>query len=227
MIDSGVGPMGSVSTEPPKVVPGAAAEAGRPAEVPAVLVQFGRVPEIGRFEWKQAEPATHGMQVVVRSHRGLQLGRLLQQAGECSGEAAVSQGAEPDAGGESPPAGDTAEGPCVLRVATEDDLKAAVEQQLDAEDDFRVWAERISQWQLELELVDIEWTLDRAKLILYVLNERGPDCTRLAIQAAAAGLGLVEVQPVTAEGPAQAEAGGGGCGSGGCGSGGCGSRGGH
>ena len=46
-----------------------------------------------------------------------------------------------------------------------------------------------------MELIDLEWTLDKSKLILYVLNDRGPEATRLGLQAAAAGLGTVEVQP--------------------------------
>ena len=70
--------------------------------------------------------------------------------------------------------------------------------------------------RLDLQLIDLEWTLDRTKLILYVLNERGPDCTKLALQAAAAGLGLVEVQPVDENGLVAVEPSGG-CGSGGCG----------
>ena len=64
---------------------------------------------------------------------------------------------------------------------------------------------------------DLEWTLDRQKLVLYVLGGRGPDTTRLALQAAAAGLSVIEVQPVSAEGVVPLPAAGGGCGSGGCG----------
>ena len=181
-----------------------------------VLVRYGRVPELGRFRWQTTEPATRGAQVVIRSHRGLQLGVLLEQAGPCTPEPPAEEPAE------QPSEDDSA----VLRLATAEDLKSSVSLQLDAEDGFSEWTERIREWKLELELIDIEWTLDRSKLILYVLNERGPDCTRLAIQAAAAGLATVEVQPVNADGPVEA-AGGGGCGSGGCGSGGCGSKGGH
>jgi hypothetical protein len=82
---------------------------------------------------------------------------------------------------------------------------------------FPEWITRITEWELMLELIDLEWTLDRQKLILYVLNDRGPDCTKLALQAAAAGLGTIEVQPVTAEGLVTPPASTGGCGSCGCG----------
>ncbi len=78
-------------------------------------------------------------------------------------------------------------------------------------------AGRIDEWKLSLELIDLEWTLDKSKLILYVLNDRGPESTKLALQAAAAGWGTIEVQPVGPDGPISVSQGGG-CGSGHCGS---------
>jgi len=73
------------------------------------------------------------------------------------------------------------------------------------------------QWGLSLELIDLEWTLDRQKLILYVICDRGPDTTKLALQAAASGFGVVEVQPVSSTGlvtipQSSCGSGGGGCG---------------
>ena len=60
--------------------------------------------------------------------------------------------------------------------------------------------------------MDIEQTLDGEKHILYVLSVRGAETTRLALLAAAAGLGIVSVQPVDAEGIVDGT--GSGCGSG-------------
>lgn len=100
------------------------------------------------------------------------------------------------------------------------DLASAESRRAECDAEFGRWCERIREWNLALELIDLERTLDGKTLVLYVLNERGPDCTRLALQAAAAGLGIVEVRPVGAEGLMPVETGGG-CGSGGCGSGGC------
>ncbi|MFN8705965.1 MAG: hypothetical protein ACK50J_04745, partial [Planctomyces sp.] len=82
----------------------------------------------------------------------------------------------------------------------------------------------VREWKLELELIDLEITLDE-KTVLYVLNDRNAETTRLALLAAATGRGIVIVQPVTADGVVPlGSGGGGGCGSGGCGSGGCGSH---
>lgn len=115
---------------------------------------------------------------------------------------------------------DFLEQPGVLRAATDDDLATAAQRTADCEAEFATWQQRIDAWQLDLAVIDLERTLDGQKLILYVLNERGPDCTKLAIQAAAAGLGIIEVQSVGTTGlsaPNQS----GGCATGGCGSGGC------
>ncbi len=107
----------------------------------------------------------------------------------------------------------------IVRAATAEDEQAANRLKLDCEREFPIWRGRIDEWKLSLELIDLEWTLDKSKLILYVLNDRGPECTKLALQAAAAGLGIVEVQPVGPDGPVVQSAASG-CGSGHCGSGG-------
>lgn len=159
-----------------------------------VLVRYGAIPEVARFCWTPATPPERGQLVVVSSHRGLMLGTVLEQA-KHAGEAEVETE--------------------VLRVATADDLRMAKELQVSCTQEYSDWLERISRWNLELQLLDLEKTLDGAKKILYVLCDRGPDSTKLALQAAAEGLGIIEVQPVDAEGLVNIESGGGGCGSGG------------
>ncbi len=104
----------------------------------------------------------------------------------------------------------------ILRAATSEDLKRQHNLKLRAEQEFIAWRERIQKWQVDVELVDLEWTLDGNKLILYVLNSRGPECTKLAIQAAAEGLGVIDVVPVSTGGVVVPAASGCGCGSGGC-----------
>jgi hypothetical protein len=168
-----------------------------------VLARYGRVPQVARF-------AVHGFalqrddSVVVSTDRGEELATVLQllpsPKRKVSGEWDVNWTGE------------------VLRLATQDDLTVAAASALAAEVSFPQWLDRASKWKLQLELIDLERTLDE-RLILYVLNDRGAETTRLALLAAAAGFGVVHVQPVGAEGIVEST--GGGCGSGGCGSGGC------
>ena len=169
------------------------------------LVRYGAVPEVARCRLEDGLPRPQrGERVVVETHRGMQLGEVL---GDVRIEA-------------EHPAAFT-----ILRSAGQADLAAARQAAELSTSEFPAWTSRITEWQLDLQLIDIEHTLDGAKLVLYVLNERGPECTRLAIQAAASGFGIIEVQPVGAEGlVTQPTSGGCGTGGGGCGSsgGGCG-----
>lgn len=163
-----------------------------------VLVRYGSVPEVARFVNRSGGEVARGESVVVRTHRGLQLGEVLETIAASSNSSAAD-----DSDFE------------IVRIATSDDRASAREQQVKCEGEFYDWCRRIVLWNLSIELIDLEQTLD-GKRILYVLTERGPATTTLALQAAAAGLGIVEVQPVSAAGLVSLPFGGG-CGSGGCG----------
>lgn len=162
------------------------------------LVRYGAVPEVLRCTWKGVPPLQRGVRVVLQTHRGRELGVVLEvvrPAGELRDEV--------------PPAAE------ILRIANAGDLQKEAALRELCRNEFPAWTQRIADWGLDLQLIDLEWTLDESRLILYVLNERGPECTKLALQAAAAGLGIIEVQPVSENGPVVLPAGGG-CGSCGC-----------
>jgi cell fate regulator YaaT (PSP1 superfamily) len=166
-----------------------------------VLVRYGAIPEVARFSARASADVQRGCHVIVQTHRGHELGTVLE---------VVRPSAEPLRNGDSPAVSGE-----VLRPATDADCATSAEARRQAEREFAVWQQRIADWDLDLQLIDLEWTLDRSRLILYVLNERGPESTKLALQAAAAGLGVIEVQPVSSEGLVAAATGGG-CGSCGC-----------
>ncbi|MEZ6059780.1 MAG: hypothetical protein R3C19_05410 [Planctomycetaceae bacterium] len=177
-----------------------------------VLVRYGSVPQVARFEWSSQElPTTadrnselngndiRGTRVVVETSRGLELGAVLENLVPAMAAGRVVSGS-------------------VLRTASDDDLGRFRENERMANQQFEDWRKRIDAWNLQLQLIDLEWTLDRSRIVLYVLNDRGAETTRLALLAAAAGLGIIHVQSVSADGVIQQSSG---CGSGGCGSGGC------
>ena len=132
--------------------------------------------EVARFG---ASPdVSVGAWVVVRSARGEEIGVVL---------GAAKDGRIED------------EAPTVLRIATSEDREAVSRRRAQCEAAFPAWQQRIRDWQVEVELIDLEQTLD-GKLVLYVLNDRGPETTKLALKAAAGGFGVIEVQPVGPEG---------------------------
>lgn len=173
-----------------------------------ILVRYGTMPEVSRFDAEPVGEVVRGERVLVETHRGLQLGEVLDPVRTSLKDPTFV----PETNG------DTTSTPLspVIRRADEEDLVTAQALKREAEQAFDDWQQRITDWKLELELIDLEWTFDRQKLILYVLNERGPDCTKLALQAAAAGLGIIEVQPVDAEGLVSVSQSSGGCGACGC-----------
>ncbi|MCR9202462.1 MAG: hypothetical protein NXI04_27800 [Planctomycetaceae bacterium] len=175
------------------------------------LVRYGRVPQVARFGLSGALRDTllsvdrRLPDVVVQTDRGEEVGALLEviRPGLLTENPSIT--------------GD------LLRLATESDRSRAAENSRDADTEFFDWQQRIADWDLQLQVIDMEWTLDRDNVILYVLNDQNAETTRLALLAAAGGYGIIHVQPVNADGiDYAATGGGGGCGSGGCGSGGCG-----
>ena len=173
-----------------------------------VLVRYGAISEVARFCNASGKMLRRGESVVLQTHRGIECGVLLEDAAQAEEQRFADADLETSAAVTQ-----------ILRISTEEDRRAYASLKSNCEEQFAVWQERIRAWSLQLELIDIERTLDETKLILYVLNDRGPECTRLALLAAAAGLGIVEVQSVGADGLVTVPTGGG-CGSGGCGSGG-------
>jgi cell fate regulator YaaT (PSP1 superfamily) len=172
-----------------------------------VLVRYGAIPEVGRFSHALPERPVRNLPVVVESHRGLELGTLLEVVQNGSNGSNHDSGSHAD-GSELAP---------VVRIATADDRAQHAALRRAAQLEYSAWRDRIHDGNLELELIDLEWTLDRRKLVLYVLGGRGSDTTKLALLAATQGLTAIEVQPVAAEGVVPMPAEGGGCGSGGCG----------
>jgi cell fate regulator YaaT (PSP1 superfamily) len=177
-----------------------------------LLVRYGAVPEVSRFAHDLVDPPDRHEHVVVSTHRGLELGTVLESL-RISSEPRI--GTNGHSGDQHASTDETTQR--VLRRASPEDEARHAELGHEARESFNEWQNRIADWKLDLDLIDLEWTLDRQKLVLYVLGGRGPDTTKLALQAAAAGLAVVEVQPVDANGPVPVPAAGGGCGSGGCG----------
>ncbi|MFM7166538.1 MAG: hypothetical protein ACKO3T_14970, partial [Planctomycetaceae bacterium] len=158
-----------------------------------VLARYGLVPQVARFGGTGPVPARDA-EIVVTTERGTELAVVLQPL---KVRGPLTEAAEQLTGR-------------MLRLLSAED-RAAVQQRRSADEQaFASWLQRAETWKLQLQIVDLEHTMDD-RLILYVLNDRGPETTRLALLAAAAGCGIVHVQPVSAEGLVP-EKSGGGCG---------------
>jgi cell fate regulator YaaT (PSP1 superfamily) len=156
------------------------------------LIRYGAIPEILAAGWNGSVPLERGTSVVANTPRGLQIAQVLGPA-----KTAPSPHTSSSDTAEAETTPDQTE---IRRLAGSQDLAQVTELRELAGTEFPIWQQRIADWSLQLQLIDLEWSLDRTRLTLYVLNDRGPECTRLALLAAAGGLGTIDVQPVSSTG---------------------------
>ena len=162
-----------------------------------VLARYGLVPQVARFGGTGEVP-TRDQEIVVTTERGTEAAVVLQAL-----TARATQGVT-----------DQQLTGRVLRLMSSTDHLSVQQRRQAADQSFAAWMQRAAGWKLQLQIIDLEHTLDD-RLILYVLNDRGPETTRLALLAAAAGYGVIHVQAVSAAGIVP-EKSGGGCGDCGC-----------
>jgi cell fate regulator YaaT (PSP1 superfamily) len=173
------------------------------------LVRYGLARSMGRFRAASGalEP---GRTVVIRTHRGTELGEILA---------------------ESPPTPSTGAEPApILRLATPEDLERARKVANDRSAHFEVCRAAFEDGAWPLELIDAEPLLDEGRTVLHYLGPHRLDASGL-IAAFRDRCGLhVVLEPVGRDisepepEPEEESQGCGSCGSheGGCGSGGCG-----
>lgn len=90
-----------------------------------------------------------GEQVIVETSRGVECGRIAMESREIDDEELV-QPLRP-----------------LIRVATQEDLEKVAENRLKEEEAFQICEEKIRQHQLEMRLVEVEYTFDSSKILFY------------------------------------------------------------
>lgn len=177
---------------------------------PAYLIQYGLARAVGRFA---ADSGTFGRgdAVVIRTHRGVELGEVLAPA---------------------PPAPDSSPEPApILRPAGPADLERARKAEADRPGHFEACRVVFEGGTWPLELIDAEPLLDEGRTVLHYLGPHRLDASgliaafrircRLDVVLEPAGLdveGTEPEPPEDAHGCGSCGSSGGGCGSGGCGS---------
>ncbi|WP_435009106.1 PSP1 C-terminal domain-containing protein [Tundrisphaera lichenicola] len=176
------------------------------------LIRYGLANAVGRFA-TDSESFEPGRWVVIRTHRGAELGRVLAEA---------------------PPAPDSEPGLApILRQAGPDDLERSNQAVLDRRVHFDACRAIFDEGDWPLELIDAEPLLEPGRTVLHYLGPHRLDASGLvAALRSRCGLDVVlepagrDVPESEAEPEPEPESHGcGDCGSsGGCGSGGCGTE---
>jgi hypothetical protein len=139
------------------------------------LIRFGLMGDVGRFTAEFDTPLERGESVVLRSHRGIELGEVLH--------ATVPRAPSGDPPGQSSQ---------VLRLATKDDIERARLAESERADRFHACQHVFESGTWPLDLIDVELLLDGDRLVAYCLGPHGADAAELlAALHAASGLPVI------------------------------------
>jgi hypothetical protein len=128
------------------------------------LIRYGLWRQVGRFA-PNSPSLERGQRVVVRSHRGTELGEILIKV-MSPPEKTISPAA-------------SAEAPQILRPATPDDFELARRLELQRPRCFELCQRAIQECNEAIELLDVEPLLDEPRTVLYYLGPRQVDAARL------------------------------------------------
>ncbi len=178
------------------------------------LIRYGSMGQVGPFAWG-ASDLRRGQTVVIRSHRGTELGEVLVPRSSPSTSSSEQDGSA-----------------YVVRVATKDDLARAQQVEGERQERLALCQSVFDEGIWPLELIDVEPLLEERRTVLHYLGPHGLDTVGLlTVFRTKYGLDIM-LQPAGKDVPdirdAEEEDASGGCGhcgsDGGCGSGGgCGS----
>jgi len=84
----------------------------------------------------------------------------------------------------------------VLRLANEEDAITVEKNKVDAIETFKICQEKIDQHELEMSLIDVEYTFDRNKIIFYFTAEGRIDFRELVKDLAAVFKTRIELRQI-------------------------------
>ncbi len=84
----------------------------------------------------------------------------------------------------------------VLRLANEDDALTVQKNKLDAKETFNICQEKIKKHELEMSLIDVEYTFDRNKIIFYFTADGRVDFRELVKDLAAVFKTRIELRQI-------------------------------
>lgn len=153
-------------------------ETGTSSELYKVVgVQFKRAGKIYFFDPKDLS-ISRDQEVIVETARGLEYGRVRVGPKEVTAEK-ITPPLKP-----------------VIRVATEKDREEHLENQDKEVKAFQICLEKIEQHDLEMKLIDVEYTFDRNKIIFYFTADGRVDFRELVKDLASVFRTRIELRQI-------------------------------
>ncbi|NLV35760.1 MAG: stage 0 sporulation family protein [Clostridiaceae bacterium] len=145
--------------------------------VKVVGVRFKKAGKVYYFDPDQFDIDT-GTNVIVETARGVELGEAVINTREVRDEEIVAPLKK------------------VMRIATQDDIKHAEENCRSEKEAFATCLEKIKEHQLEMKLIDVEYTFDNNKILFYFTADGRVDFRELVKDLAAVFKTRIELRQI-------------------------------
>lgn len=119
-----------------------------------------------------------GQKVLVETSRGIELGEVAEQIKQVSVDDVVQPLKQ------------------VVRIATESDFSQAESNRRDEQEAFTIAQQKIEQHELDMKLVDVEYTFDRSKLVFYFTSDKRVDFRELVKELASCFRTRIELRQI-------------------------------
>jgi len=139
-----------------------------PAEPPRYVVRYGSMRHLGEFSGRRNQPLRRGDDVIVRSDRGVEFGRVLCDANDKTNSYL----------------GDRVRTGRILREASDEDRRSLDELSDRERTYFASGGEMIAERKLQMQLVDVEQVFGGERIVFYYLAEKRVDFRELVKQMA-------------------------------------------
>lgn len=127
------------------------------------VVRFGSMRHLGEFQSRKADGIRRGSDVIIRSERGVELGKVLSEADD---KTAGYLGANSRPGR-------------ILRLASDEDRRSAEEIAEKEKHYLSDAAEMIRDRRLQMQLIDVEQVFGGERIVFYYLAEKRVDFREL------------------------------------------------
>ena len=143
------------------------------------VVRYGLMRAIGVLSARGNERLKRGTKVVARTDRGLEVGEVLCQANDKTGEQL-----------DNPSHGQ------ILRKMTTEDSNELTHMASQARDEFEICKNYVKELQLEMDLVDLEHVFGGERIVIYYLAEERVDFRELVRRLASEFQTRIEMRQI-------------------------------
>ncbi len=171
---------------------------GKPPKGPSVVIRYGIMGHLGQFRHSLQPPPARGVNVVIRTDRGVELGEVLTVVADEAGEGQITPARLEEHIKSNGPDYPFRRDGKILRLANPQDLIDQRHLNSSATDERKFCAQEIKDMKLDMKLVAVEHLLGGERIIFYFLAEHRVDFRDLVHKLASQYHTRIEMRQVGA-----------------------------